>query len=134
MYSVIGLYLLNHLFSGNTHMPLLYNIIIRQCSIALYLPFSSGTILLCWISIMVVKSISAMAFSVFSLTNPSRDLNSLLSGTATSEPKYSKIFRYTYHTVCGMVCVVCMVCVVWYHTVYVCGMCHTVCDTPNSLF
>lgn len=34
---------------------------------------------------MVVKPISAMAFSVFSLTNSSRDLNSLLSGTATSE-------------------------------------------------
>ena len=53
----------------------------------MYLPLSSGTMLLCCISIMVVKPMSEIAFSVFSLTNPSSDLNSLLSGTVTSGQK-----------------------------------------------
>ena len=53
----------------------------------MYLPLSSGTMLLCCISSMVVKPMSEIAFSVFSLTNPSSDLNSLLSGTVTSGRK-----------------------------------------------
>ena len=56
----------------------------------MYLPFSSGTMLLCCISIMVVNPMSEIALSVFSLTNPSCDLNSLLSGTVTSEKKINK--------------------------------------------
>ena len=55
----------------------------------MYLPLSSGTMLLCCISIMVVKPMSEIALSVLSLTNPSSDLNSLLSGTVTSEKKKS---------------------------------------------
>lgn len=43
---------------------------------------------------MFVNPMSAIAFSVFSLTNPSSDLNSVLSGTATSAEEEMHLIKW----------------------------------------